>query len=134
MFVLDCSVTMAWCFEDEDTNYARNILKRILKETVIVPALWHLEIGNVLLAAERRKRITIDHSNEFLDLLYKLDIQTDHTFPHINEPEFIHLARTECLSAYDATYLLLALREKLPIATLDKQLKSAAMKSGLYID
>lgn len=73
-FVLDCSVTMAWCFEDEMTDFTESVLKSMQKAEVRVPAIWTLEVANVLLVAERKKRITPLISANFLSALQRFDI------------------------------------------------------------
>ncbi len=132
MFVLDCSVTMAWCFEDEEGEYATEILKKLSYETAIVPRLWHLEVMNTLLIGERRKRLNIDRSKEFFLLLQKLDIHTDTIQPDITDLNIVKIAREYQLTAYDAVYLALALRENLRVATLDNNLQTAAQTVSLY--
>ncbi|TXH72151.1 MAG: PIN domain-containing protein [Thiothrix sp.] len=133
MFVLDCSVALAWCFEDEASDYADKVLDCLNAQTALVPRLWHLEVLNVLLVGERRQRIQPDATQEFLMLLQELDIQTDKYSPTLVNDELISLARTHQLSSYDATYLALALREKLPLATQDKRLRQVAEKLGCYL-
>jgi predicted nucleic acid-binding protein len=132
MFVLDCSVTMAWCFADEASDYADKVLDCLETQTVYVPRLWHLEVLNILLVAERRGRITQAESSEFLDTLKQLDIQTDALSTHINSPDALELGREYLLSAYDAAYVALAVRENLPVATMDKKMQEIARQLGLY--
>ena len=126
-FIIDCSITMAWCFADEATPAASKIQDR-LEEAVLVPAHWRLEVSTVIAMAEKRKRITAAKSSEFLALLGPLDIEVDHegserTFAHV-----LPLAREHGLTTYDAAYLELALRQRLPLATLDNDLRGAARK------
>ncbi len=133
MFVLDCSVTMAWCFLNEQADYADAMLTRLATETALVPSLWHLEVINVLLVGQRKGRISKDQTQEFLMLAQKLDIQTDTTSPDIEDRDFIDLATQYQLSAYDTAYLNLAIREKLPLASLDKKLIEVSREIGLYL-
>ena len=128
MFVLDCSVTMSWCFQDEQTvnNYAAQILSRMESESALVPRLWHLEVLNVLMVAERQRRITAEQSDNFLQSLSVLPIETDPMPITIQDKEVIALARKYQLSAYDTAYLALAIGEELQIATRDKGLSAAA--------
>lgn len=131
-FVLDCSVTMTWCFEDENTSYTEKVLN-CLREgyEAKVPSLWKLEVCNVLLLAERKKRIMAHTANNFKFALTVLPIKIDNT---VNDRIFdtvFELARELQLTVYDATYLELALREKFPIATLDSALIKAANKIGI---
>ena len=127
-FVVDNSVVMTWCFEDEVNNYADEILDSMEKMSAIVPAIWPLELGNVLLVAERRKRLTAGDSSRFLALLSELPIVVEQETPERMLKEIFSLARGAKLSSYDASYLDLAVRLGLPIATLDKNLIRAAKK------
>ena len=128
MFVLDCSVTMSWCFQDEqtDNNYAAKILSSMESDSALVPRLWHLEVLNVLLVAERQRRITAEQSDKFLQSLSTLPIETDPMPVTIQEKEMLMLARKYQLSAYDTAYLALAIGEDLKIATQDRGLSAAA--------
>jgi predicted nucleic acid-binding protein len=76
-FVLDVSVTMAWCFEDEATPETWEILDRLQDEGAVVPALWPLEVANVLLLAERRNRTTAAHAGAFIEQLLRLPIRVE---------------------------------------------------------
>lgn len=123
-FVLDCSVTMTWLFTDEITIYTEAILNSLTKKTAYVPWIWSLEVSNVLLFAEKKKRITHVQATTFKQSLEKLSIITT----QINN-DIYEIAREFNLSAYDACYLALALEKNIPIATLDKALISAAENS-----
>lgn len=124
--MLDVSVALAWCFDDESTPAAWALLDRLRHEPADVPSLWYLEIGNILLGAERRKRITRARSAEFIGILDELDIQVDPDVPGRALRDVLPLARTQRLTTYDATYLDLAMRLGLPIATKDRALRQAA--------
>lgn len=123
-FVLDCSVTMAWCFEDETDRYSETVLAALDGASAIVPSLWPLEVANVLLVAERRGRLRPEDGRQFLGLLAGLPITVDTMAPDTRE--ILSLARTHRLSAYDAAYLDLAARHRLPLATRDRTLRAAA--------
>ena len=123
-FVLDCSVTMAWCFEDEADRYSDGVLAALSRNAVIVPGLWPLEVANVLLVSERRGRLGSEDARRFLKHLAGLPITVDATVPDASE--ILALGRTHNLSAYDAAYLHLAIRERLPLATRDRTLRAAA--------
>ena len=125
-FVLDNSIVMTWCFEDEISSYAESILDSLESSTAKVPSIWPLEVGNVLLVAERRKRLSEADSARFLTLLNALPIQVEQETPERMTREILFLARELKLSTYDASYLDLAMREGLPLATLDKALRKAA--------
>jgi predicted nucleic acid-binding protein len=133
-FILDCSVTMAWCFEDEANTYSENAL-HALKNGYIAktPLIWKLEVINVLILAERKKRINSLIANNFKNALSLLPIEED-VSGHAKIFDTVYmLAREAQLTAYDAAYLELALREQHPIATLDSELIKAAKNLGLAI-
>ena len=128
-FVLDCSVTMAWCFEDEADADADSVLDRLDRESALVPALWPLEVANVLLVAERRGRLSQSATAQFLHLLAALPIQVE-TRP-LAPTELIVAGRAHGLSAYDAANLILAMGAGLPLASRDAALRGAAEIAGL---
>jgi predicted nucleic acid-binding protein len=130
-FVLDCSVTMAWCFEDESSAFADRVQDLLSDMRAVVPAIWPLEVANVLLVSERRERLDEARSRRFVELLAGLPIDIDeHTGRHALGAT-VHLARAHAISSYDAAYLELALRLGLPLATLDDRLKAAAVAVGV---
>jgi predicted nucleic acid-binding protein len=131
--VLDASITAAWCFEDEETQYARDILSRAEQVDFIVPAIWPVEMVNVLLVNERRKRITAADTARAVTLFNELAIQVDRPPSLLPFDATLLLARAYKLSSYDASYLELALREGLPLATLDTQLREAASVAGVEL-
>ena len=127
--VVDSSVTCAWCFSDEQTDYTRTILNAVSDRfDAIVPRLWAYEVRNVVLMGLRRKRITQAAAEEFLQSLADLSfILTD---PPSYDAVFA-LAARHGLTIYDAAYLDLAMREGVPIASLDSALIRAASQSGV---
>jgi len=127
-FVVDNSVVMAWCFEDEGDGYAEAVLESLDSAEAFVPAIWPLEVGNVLLAAERRKRLTQAAVVRFLALLGGLPVTVEQETPERMLKEIVSLARQQGLSTYDASYLDLAMRFDLPIATLGASRVKAAEK------
>ena len=127
-FVVDNSIVMTWCFGDEISSYADEVLDSMERMTAIVPTIWPLELGNVLLVAERKKRLTTGDSSRFLALLSELPIVVEQESPERMLKEIFALARSLNLSSYDASYLDLAVRKGLTIATLDKNLTRAAKK------
>jgi predicted nucleic acid-binding protein len=131
-FVLDASVTLAWCFEDAASPVAERALDGLDSgDEAIVPSLWRLELANVLVMAERRKRLNEADSARFLTLLEGLPI---HISPdHGDAQSILTLARSHGLTAYDACYLDLALRTGLPLATLSAQLAEAASRAGVLV-
>lgn len=135
-FVLDASVTLSWLLRDassRDSPYAFAVLKalRAAGTRAEVPATWSLEIANVIARGESKGQITEAQSKAFLELLDAASIEADAaTFTHALS-ETLQLARRYRLSSYDASYLELALRSALPLATLDEDLKRAADKAGV---
>jgi len=129
--VVDCSVAVAWCFEDEASAAVDAILERVRDEGALVPALWHLELGNVLVQAERRGRLTAADTTTHLELIATLPILTDGETPERALREVLTLARAEGLTTYDAAYLELAMRKGLPLASKDRALVAAADRAGI---
>ena len=127
--VIDNSVVMAWCFQDETSHRVDFILDRLEQGTAFVPSIWPLESGNVLLVAERHHRLGEGDSARFLALLSELPIIVDQEPPERMFKEILALARQQKLSTYDASYLDLAMRKGLPLATLDRKLSVAAQRS-----
>jgi len=132
-FVLDCSVAMAWCFADETNPYTEAVLQDLADVGAVVPSIWPLEMANVLLVAERRKRISKAQSRRFVELLQSLPIAVDDVSAARVWDGVLSLAREQQLSAYDAAYLELAMREGLPLATADNALKRAAKRCGVVV-
>ncbi len=127
-FVIDNSVVMGWCFENEGNRYAEAVLESLETGEALVPAIWPLEVGNVLLVAERKKRLSEASVVRFLALLNSLPITVEPEPPERMLKEIVSLARAYNLSTYDASYLDLAMRLGLPIATQDASLARAAKK------
>jgi predicted nucleic acid-binding protein len=130
-FVIDASVALAWCFDDEATAASRALLDRFKQEQAEVPSLWHLELANALVLSERRQRITAARASEFIDLIDGLPIVVDSETPARALGAVLALARREGLSAYDASYLELAMRRGVPLATKDGPLAQAARRVGV---
>ena len=130
-FVVDNSVVMAWCFEDEASKYADVALECLENGEAVVPAIWPLEVGNVLLVAERKRRLGKADVVRFLELLTSLPLVVEQESPERMLTDIVALARDSQLSTYDASYLDLAMRSGLPIATQDKLLIKAAKKCGV---
>ena len=129
--VIDTSVAMAWCFEDEATEATDLVLERLRDDEAVVPLIWQLEVTNVLLVAERRDRISEAQSTRFIALLLQLPIRIDTTPTDANA--VLAAGRRHHLSAYDASYLLLAERLAAPLATLDRRLSAAAASAGVEL-
>lgn len=130
-FVLDCSMTMAWVFSDEANEFTETLRESLLKENAVVPVLWPIEVGNVLLVAMRRGRITRDDWIQIRDNLNALPIDIDPVSYERVLGTVLSVADERGLSVYDAMYLELALRRGLPLATLDQRLIEAANAAGV---
>ncbi len=132
-FVLDGSITLTWGFSDEDDANAQAILDVMPDLQAFVPGLWPLEVANALLVGERRGRTTPADVSHFLAMLGTFPITVDDETAARAWVETMHLARAHGLSAYDASYLELAMRLGLPLATLDAKLKLAAKAVGVTL-
>ena len=130
-FVLDCSVTMAWFFKDEANPYANAVRRALVRTKAIVPALWRLEVANILVLGERRRRSTEAEASKWLRYLQMLPIRVDDETVVRAWSDTLHIARSYDVSAYDAAYLELAIRLDLPLASLDNDLKSTAVSAGI---
>lgn len=130
-FVIDASIVLSWCFSDEATPETSLLLKQI--KIAYAPALWSLEVGNALLTAIRRKRLTHAEAVNFLSLLNKLNIQIDLDMATRGTHDIFLLAHSEGLTTYDAAYLDLAMQRALPLATRDKALALAAKRLGVTV-
>lgn len=133
-FVLDNSVTMRWFFGDgkpQKIAYASRVLDALKDTYALVSVTWDLEVANVIAKAEAKAWVTEARSEAFLAMLAEVDIEADTaTFSHALT-DTLHLARRYKLSAYDASYLELALRTGVSMATLDECLQKAAKKAGV---
>ena len=129
-FVLDASVTLSWAFPDEQNPIALRAgqLLELSGETALVPSLWWYEVRNILIVNERRGRTTPLRTASFLKAITELSIVTEF---ELDETIVMELARQTRLTVYDAAYLALAMRENLPLATLDKDLRNAARAAGV---
>jgi predicted nucleic acid-binding protein len=132
-FVVDGSVALAWCFIDEHTQPVMDLLDRVTETGAFAPSLWPLETLNGLLMAERRRRVDSGHRQRLAEFLRALPVTLDSETAEHAWTTTAQLADRHRLSAYDASYLELALRRKLPLATLDKDLINAAKASGTIV-
>lgn len=133
MIVLDASVALAWCFEDELSAVADAVADRLVSESAVVPAIWPIEIANAVVAAGRRGRLTEQDAAEILELLTVLPIEIEATSTRQALGAIATVARHHGLSAYDAAYLELAARLGAPLATLDQRLQAAARSAGVEL-
>ena len=130
-FVLDNSLTLSWYFADERGPYSVATLQALDDGEAAVPPLWPYQVANGLLIGERRGRITPTDTGRILALLAALPIRIDTVAHERARQEVLELARREGLTSYDAAYLELAMREGLPLATLDRHLQEAAARVGV---
>lgn len=131
--VLDSSTTLAWVYADETTTAIREVFDRVRKNGAWVPALWRLEVGNALEMGVRRRR----HNAKFRDSTFAdLSLLPIHVDTETDEHAWgstARLAEVHGLTFYDASYLELAKRRAIPLATLDVDLRKAAKKDGLVV-
>ena len=128
-FVVDASVAAAWFLPGEATQATEAALLATVTTQVWVPILWTLEMGNMLLSAQRRRRINDAKRIELVAAAAALRLSVDREA--VSMPELDALAARHQLTSYDATYLELAMRRALPLATLDKALLAAMEKAGV---
>ena len=132
-FVLDCSVTMAWLFPDEATDATDHLRDSLVEDSAFVPSLWPVEVAGVLLAATRRRRVGVDEWSEICAHLDMLPIEIDPVSTSRVWGAVLDLANRHGLSAYDAMYLELAVRMRIPLATLDRALAAAGQAAGVDV-
>ena len=132
-FVLDASLALQWFLEDEtDRKYSLGVLSSLAEKRALVPILWFYEVGNGLLMALRRKRISSDQIDGFLSRLKALPIDTVQQSPQ-EILELRTLAQAHGLTIYDTAYLALAMNSNLTLATTDNALRKAAGSTGVHI-
>jgi predicted nucleic acid-binding protein len=131
--VIDASAVLAWCFEDEIDVASRSLLEQTRHAQLFVPSLFHVEVANVLAAAERRGRISGTTRVDFVGFISGLRITVDETTWLRAFSAVMDLAQRERLTAYDAAYQDLAHRLDIPLATRDEALKRAAGRIGVLL-
>lgn len=132
--VLDNSVAMLWLLPQSNPSgvaLAEKVLGLLQTNSAMVPSLWALEAANVIAKSQRSGKVSLAQASAFIALLDDLDISTDSATAKRALSETLELARQFGLSAYDAAYLELAMREGLPLASLDAQLLDAARQAGV---
>ncbi|AAY61122.1 PIN domain protein [Rickettsia felis str. Pedreira] len=130
-FIADCSITASWFFNDERDEYSDFTLDYCYKFRAVVPFLWKFEVTNTILIAAKRARITSAKIIKTIDFLNSLPINiSNFDFPMY---EIMNTARANNLTSYDATYLLTAMHERLPITTNDKALIKACHNNGVLL-
>ena len=132
LFVLDNSVSMRWLFKDgteADLLYSEQVLEALKEGSAVVPGVWWLEVSNVIARAEAQQLLPETQSRKFLDTLRKMPITVDSSPVEQLWKQTLHLARKFKISAYDAAYLELVIRQNIVLATLDADLARAARQS-----
>jgi predicted nucleic acid-binding protein len=134
-FVLDASIALAWFLDRPTAQYADHIRQLLLRGSrAVVPNLWHLEIANGFINAERRGLLTLSDTTEALQNLEIVIAQAiENSRDSISMRAVLRTAREFGLTAYDAVYLETSLQQELPLATLDRQLLAAASKAGVEL-
>lgn len=130
-FVLDNSVAVVWGFEDEDSAYADRTLELLDTDAAVAPAIWPLEVANAILTGERRGRLSAADTTRFLELLGGLPVVVEDVALAGTLGTVLDVGRAYALTSYDASYLELAMRRGLPLATLDRRLADAAREAGV---
>jgi predicted nucleic acid-binding protein len=134
--VLDASMALAWLIARADKAeavLAKRAFGQVRASGAQVPALWYWEIANTLLVFERAKRLTEQDSASYLSDLTQLEIHLDEISPASRQARVLELGRVHSLSAYDATYLELAMRRAATLATFDRKLATAARAAGVQV-
>jgi predicted nucleic acid-binding protein len=133
-FVLDASIVLTWCFPDEEARKAEEISERIaLGDKPAVPSFWRHEVLNALLMGEKRKRLTSELTRTFIQDLEQLPVEVDAPESATVFQLTQGLCRKHGLTAYDAAYLELAMRNRIVLATADGALERAARAEGIEI-
>lgn len=132
-FVIDAASVLSWCFEDEDGALSDALIERVAAEGAVVPGSWSLDLANGLVMAERRNRISRADSMAFIAMIEELPIVMDGATGARALRDIAGLAREYGLTAYDAAYLELAMRLRLPLVTSDPQLDDAASRAGVAV-
>jgi len=133
-FVVDASIALSWCFEDEASAMADAVLARLARGQAVAPTIWPLDVANGLRSAERRGRIDEQSIPAATQLLMTLPIQVEESIGlEAALGRVLPLARSIGLTSYDASYLDLATRRGIPLATVDDQLARAALAAGVEL-
>ena len=126
-YVFDASVCVAWCFEDETTEWVSNLFLRLSNtDNIRVPAHWPVEIANTFLQAQRRRRVTSAQVDRFWEQIASVRIAVEPPLTSSQAKEVLRLSEKHSLTTYDGAYLDLARSNRIPLATLDSALRNAA--------
>ena len=130
-FVIDNSVAIAWFLPNQATAYTDRLLERAMTRTLHAPSVWPLEFANALWGLQRRKLLSAEQVDEIVEKGEALAVEVDRHSPPMSL--VLMLSRRHRLSTYDASYLELALRLRLPLAAKDGPLVEAAKKAGVLL-
>ncbi len=133
-FVVDASVTVAWAFRETANAYATGVLQQLSRVEATAPSVWPFQVANALLIAQHKGRLTVPECEYFLGLLGQLPIHVEYEPPDHVWDQVLALAQHYHLSAYEASYLDLAMRLTLPLATQNATLRQAAEELGLFYE
>ena len=133
IFVLDASISLAWWLDPEAQAFPHAVLESLETNEALAPSVWPLEVGNALLVAERRNKVTRTMTSEIIQRLQELPIIVEQESPHRMFSEIRTLAQRCQLTSYDASYLDLAMQHGIPLATLDAALIRAASECGVEL-
>jgi predicted nucleic acid-binding protein len=131
--VLDASITLAWCFEDQATPLSQAVLEQLADDRGLVPELWPFEVANVLALAGRRGRITHAQAIRFIQLIDQLPITVEELGRDQLFSTVLMLSESTGLTVYDASYLALAIHAGVPLATSDERLRQAGIAAGVEL-
>lgn len=130
-FVADASVAIAWVHPSQATAETDAMLDDLAAGgSLVVPALWPLEVANALTVLRRRRKLTSDEARTAIEIIRELPTVIDHEAAAIAFTRLVDLASEHELTVYDATYIELATRRQLPLASNDARMKQAAIRSG----
>jgi predicted nucleic acid-binding protein len=131
--VLDASITLAWCFEDQATPLSQAVLEQLANDRGLVPELWPFEVANVLALAGRRGRLTHSQASHFIRLIDQLPITVEELGRDQVFTTVLNLSESSGLTVYDASYLALAAQARVPLATSDERLRQAGIAAGVEL-
>ena len=131
-FVADASVAIAWVHPAQATADTEAMLDRLAAgDSLVVPALWPLEVANALTILRRRRKLTPDEARSAIEIVRELPAVIDHEAAAIAFTRLFDLASEHELTVYDASYIELAARLQLPLASNDVRMKQAAIRAGV---
>ena len=132
VLVLDASVSLVRCFEDETTDGIRRLFGRLaIGDSAIVPAHWPIEVSNALLIAQRRNRISPNLCSQYWDRFADLPIRVDHPLNMSDVNRVLAISKKHGLTTYDGAYVDLALRHAADLVSLDQSMIRAAQAEGV---